>query len=117
MKKGFILASLFICFGVLSFRPVPAHVPEDQLLTHTGIVKHLSVAGTHDVLIAFENSPITFYVNRALEKGIVFDAIQEELIGNAVTVKYPKHWSLLDPKGQHKSTSIIEVSGQRIFPF
>lgn len=115
MKKFLIgLGLLLIVTSVLVFRPVPI-VPEDQAIVETGIVSDIYEGGEHDVVFRLENKKRRYYINRGLENGLELADLQELLIGQEITLKYPDYWTPLDWNDRIKHLSKVEIKGEVIF--
>ena len=109
---GFV-ALLFIV-AIFIFRPVPI-VTEDKALVETGVVAKIKEGGVKDVVIRLKDNNRIFYINRGLEKGLDLEDLSGRLIGNEVTVKYPKYWTPLDWNDKIKHISKLEINGEVIF--
>ena len=66
-------------------------------------------------VITYKSLNLHFEKNRGLERGLNLEELQKELIGNNVTIRYPKHWTLLDPNNKIKHLSVLEYNGKEIF--
>ena len=111
MKPLFLF--LFI-LAALIFRPVPI-VPENECLSQTGIVTSVFEGGTNDVNIRLEDNDHMFYINRGLKNGLEMSQVKSDLIGYEVTLKYPKHWTPLDPFSKTHHVSVVKKGDQIIF--
>lgn len=116
MKKKIILGIVVVLFiAALSiFRPVPI-VTEDKALIETGVVAKILEGGINDVVIRLKGNKRVFYINRGLESGLDLDDLKERLVGNEVTVKYPKYWTPLDWNNKIKHISKLELNEEVIF--
>lgn len=118
MKKEHIIVGaiiLFFVFAAMVFRPVS--IPDDpkDCLVAEGKVTRIFEGGVNDVAFRLEGDKTMYYINRGLEYGLVLEDLQKELIGNHVTIRYPKHWTPLDPKNRVKHLCVIEYDGKEIF--
>ena len=118
MKRTYLLLFVGFCFVVLAgmiFRPVS--IPKDaaDLLVAEGKVVTIFEGGTNDVAFRLQGDKTMYYINRGLEYGLNLEELQEKLTGNNVTIKYPKHWTLLDPKNRVKHLCILEYEGKELF--
>ena len=118
MKKAKIffsasIISLALC--ALTFRPV--HIPEneDELLATKGEVVSVTEGTSNDIVFKLKGETDSFYINRGLEQGLNLKDLQSKLIGKQVTLKYPKHWSLLNIAGNTKHLSVIELNNEKVF--
>ncbi|MEM9548058.1 MAG: hypothetical protein AAGA77_18905 [Bacteroidota bacterium] len=109
------LGLFFIALFALVLRPV--HIPEnpDDCLVAKGKVIGIYEAGEHDVVFKLEDSKTRYYINRGLEQGLVLKELQKKLIGNTIVIRYPKHWTPLDPNNTTKHLSILEFEGQELY--
>lgn len=107
-------AVLALVLIALIFRPVPI-VKESECLVATGIVEKIAENGVKDVGIQLVGEDRSFYINRGLERGLELASLQEQLIGQEVTLKYPRYWTPLDPADKHKHVSVLEFKSKRLF--
>ena len=110
----FLGLSLFILAAMI-FRPVS--IPKDvkDCLVAEGKVVSVLEGGTNDVVFRLDGDKTKYYINRGLEYGLVLEDLQNELIGNKVTIRYPEHWTPLDPNNSIKHLCILEYNGKEIF--
>ena len=95
-------------------RPVPI-TSEDKCLVVEGTVKHIYEGGIHDVVFVLEEKGTRYYINRGLEQGLTLDKLRDDLVGENVTIKYPKYWTPLDPKESIRHLSKLEWGQEVIF--
>jgi hypothetical protein len=105
---------LFVVFVAMTLRPVPIPEEKDCLVT-TGIVVQLHESGTKDITIRLRGNDHTFYINRGVEAGLDVKKLRADLVGNVVTLKYPDHWTPLDPSGSTHHVCVVELNGEKIF--
>ena len=118
MKKTLIWPAIGVLFFILVFTTLrPVHIPDnpEELLVDSGRVIAIHEGGENDVVFRLENNKTRYYINRGLEYGLVLEDLQRDLIGNDITIRYPKHWTLLDPSNRIKHMSILEHNGQELF--
>ncbi|MBT1703542.1 hypothetical protein [Chryseosolibacter indicus] len=72
-------------------------------------------AGTKDVAFELRGHSGVFYVNRGLEHGLDLKKLKFELLGREVTIKYPNHWTPIDPRSIHKHISKLESEDKVFF--
>jgi len=117
VKKYFyiFLGLLLFILAAMIFRPV--NIPKDAkyCLIAEGKVIRVSEGGTNDVVFRLEGDKTRYYINRGLEYGLVLEDLQKKLVGKNVTIRYPEHWTLLDPNNTIKHLCILEYDGQVIF--
>lgn len=117
LPKSFkILLSVFgvlFLIGALILRPVPI-VAEEDAIVESGIVYRVYEGGEKDLVIMFQDDHRRFYINRGLENGLDLAEMQEKLVGNKVTVKYPKYWTPLDWNNDIRHISKLEMR-QHVF--
>lgn len=118
MKKEHIflmLGFLLLILGFMTLRPV--HIPRNvnECLVAKGKVVRIYEGGIKDVAFRLEGNKTTYYINRGLEQGLDLTKLQKELLGNNVTIRYPKHWTLLDPDNKIKHLSVLEYNGNEIY--
>ncbi len=118
MKKKYIYILLgFFLFTLAAMTLRPVIIPKDakECLVAEGKVIKIFEGGVKDVAFRLEGDKTLYYINRGLEQGLNLEELRQELIGNNVTIKYPKHWTLLDPNNTIKHLSILEYNGREIF--
>lgn len=117
MKTRFImliLAGVVLASVVMIFRPVPVPA-ESECLVVNGTVVNIVESGSHDVVFRLKGRDESFYVNRGLERGLSLKSLREALIAQEITIKYPDHWTPLDPSGKIRHISKIEHNGAVVF--
>ncbi|MDC3242391.1 hypothetical protein OAT82_01810 [Flavobacteriaceae bacterium] len=100
--------------AILIFRPVPI-VSESKAIAENGIVSKIYSNKGNDIVFVMENSGRRFYINRGLENGLALNNLREKLIGNSITVKYPKYWTPLDWNNSVRHISKVEFNGEALF--
>ena len=118
MKKKYVyifLCLLFFTLAAMIFRPVSIPKDAKDCLVVEGKVVRIFEGGPNDVNLRLEGDKTTYYINRGLEYGLVLEDLQKELTGNNVTIRYPKHWTPLDPNNKMKHLCILEYNGKEIF--
>jgi len=116
LKYLFIfIGVMFIALFGLILRPV--HVPKnaEDCLVAEGKVIGIFEGGVKDVVFRLEGDKAMYYINRGLEQGLDLEDLQEKLIGNNVVIRYPEHWTLLDPNNRTKHLSILEYNGEELY--
>ena len=58
----------------------------------------------------------SYYVNHGLERGLNLDSLESALMNRDVLIKYPDHWTPLDPDNSSVHISKIEHEEETIFP-
>ncbi len=115
IKYSFIiLASLCFIVAILIFRPVPI-VTEDKAISITGIVSEIYSNKGNDIIFIVENTNQKFYINRGLENNLELEDLKNKLIGQAVTMKYPKYWTPLDWNNSIRHISKLEFRDKVLF--
>ena len=109
-----VLGVLFFIVAILIFRPVPI-VSESRALIESGTVKDVYEGGVNDVVIRLEETKRRFYINRGLENGLDLADLRNQLIGQEVTMKYPKYWTPLDWNNSIRHISKLEYNGEVLF--
>lgn len=105
---------LLVAFFIVAMRPVPTPQEKD-CLTATGVVVQLYESGEKDITIRLKDVDQTFYINRGVEAGLDIKQLRENLINNVVTIKYPDYWTPLDPAGNMRHVSVLDLNGEKIF--
>jgi hypothetical protein len=106
---------LFVILAAMIFRPVIVPKDAKDCLVVEGKVVSVFEGEIKDVAFRLKGDKTLYYINRVLEQGLVLEDLQKELTGNRVTIRYPKHWTLLDPKNRTKHLCILEYNGREIF--
>ncbi|MDP2412338.1 hypothetical protein [Daejeonella sp.] len=99
---------------ILSLRPVPILAEKDCLVLK-GTVLKIYESGVKDVVIELSGNNQKFYVNRGLQRGLNLKELQAKLTGSEIILKYPDHWTPLDPGKSIIHISKIEHEGQTVF--
>jgi len=113
-KIAIVIAALLLALGVLIFQPVPIS-PEHKSNKITGTVSYIFEGGVNDVVFRLKDTNQRFYINRGLEAGLEMQKLKDELIGNEVTIIYPKYWTPLDPKNSTKHLTELRFNGDVIY--
>lgn len=116
MKYVFIfLGSILFILATLTLRPV--NIPKDakECLVAEGKVVSIYEGGIKDVSFRLEGDKTMYYINRGLEQGLDLEDLKEQLMGQNVTIRYPKHWTLLDPDNRVKHLCILEFEGKELY--
>ena len=115
MKKTilFISALVFIAICAMALRPVPTPT-EETALKVTGKVSHIWEGPSYDVGFRLKGIDDFFYINRGLQYEFTLAELKD-LINKEITIKYPKHWSLLDPTNSSHHISQVVVDGKIIY--
>lgn len=115
MEKYLIISAFFfLAVGLLFFRPVPI-VKESKALVKSGVVSSIYEAGVKDVVFRLEGIEQRYYINRGLENGLVLDSLRDKLLGQEVTIKFPKYWTPLDWDNEVRHLSKLEYGEEVIF--
>lgn len=115
MKPLFLgMGFVFIILAAMTLKPVPM-VSEKECLSQVGIVSEVFEGGTLDVVIRLKDNDERFYINRGLERGLDLVTIKSDLIGHEVTLKYPDHWTPLDPFNRTHHLSKVVLGDKVIF--
>lgn len=118
MKKHHIYVALIfilLALAAMTLRPVIVPKHASECLVAEGKVVKVFEGGVNDVAFRLEGDKTMYYINRGLEHGLNLEELQKELIGNNVIIRYPKHWTLLDPNDKVKHLSILEYNGREIY--
>ena len=102
----------FFVFCALVFRPVPI-VTEGECDQVTGVVAHVFEGSSYDVCFRLQDSDKLYYINRGLEQGLVLEELRRDLLGQEITLKYPRYWTPLDPANATRHVSKLEF-GERV---
>jgi len=107
-----IFVIVFSLLAILCFRPIKESKPEN-CKNIRGLVTEVRQAGTRDLVIQLQDSKHEYYINRALERGLVLKTVRYELKDNEVLIDYVKHWTPLDIFGTSKHIAQLKL-GDRI---
>lgn len=109
-----IISLMFMSVLFLAFVPVTPPALENTVKV-SGKVKAIKEGGTHDIIIKFSNDPHHYYINRGLERGLQLEDLQKKLEGEEVSVRYVRHWSLLNPSGRVRPVAHLTIEETEIF--
>ena len=113
-KIGITFGILIFVAFILIFRPVPI-VEEQYAIETKGIVTDVYEGGRFDVVFKLKDRKQRYYINRGLENGLDLKDLQKRLIGQEVTIKYPKYWTPLDWNNTIRHLSKLEFQNEVIF--
>jgi hypothetical protein len=105
---------LFVLLAAFTLRPVPT-VTEKECLVIKGTVTNIYEGGVKDVVFVLKGQKETYYINRGIEQGLDLNALKKQLEGKEITIKYPDHWSLLNPNGRLRHIGKVEFEGKTIY--
>jgi hypothetical protein len=80
-----------------------------------GILASVEKGSSYDIFLSLEGDDRRYYINRGEERGFSIAELRKQLSGKAVTVKYPKYWTVLDPLGKMKQLAKLEHQNQPVF--
>jgi len=106
--------TLLILLAFTLFRPVPK-CEGNRCESFTGTVQKIFEGGENDILFGFYETERLFYINRGLEQGLELDQLKHDLIDKEVTVKYPRYWTPLDPKGSRVHMTFLAFGDEVLF--
>lgn len=112
---GFATTMLVLAF--LMFRPVPVPSNQEELLFLQGTLVRIDSATTSDLIIALQEHPQQFYINRGMEKGAgkrIFRH-RQELLGDQVLLGFPDYWTPLNPNNSVRHLSYLQWGDSLIF--
>lgn len=114
--KYFIISAglIVLVIVILCLRPIPILAEKDCLVLK-GTVSEIYEGGVKDIVFKLRGKNQNFYINRGLQRGISLVELQAKLTGREVVLKYPDHWTLLDPNNSSVHISKIEHAGQTVF--
>jgi hypothetical protein len=118
MKKSIVTligVGVFILLCVLTLRPVNTPDNESELLVAEGELTRVFEGTGKDIIFKLKNDDRSFYINRGLEQGLSIKELQARLTGKQITLKFPKHWTLLDPTGKTKHLSMVKLREETVF--
>ena len=117
MKKVlYFFGGILLVLFLMIFRPVQIPSDEKDLNSISGTVEYIFEGGTKDATFRLtEYQGKMFYINRGLENGLNLEDLKVNLIGKKVTLKYPSHWTPLDPMNTIKHVSILEHDGEVLY--
>ena len=110
-----IIGVLLIALAAMTIRPI--QVPEniDDLLVVESKVAKIFEGSAMDIVFKLENNPTRYYINRGLEQDLTISELRRQLIGNKVIIRYPKHWSFMDPGNLAHHLSVLEYNGEDLY--
>lgn len=115
-KTGIIFAIIVVfSFIVFAIKPISKASLENSTLVVSKINSISLNEITKDIYIDLENDNKTYYINRGLEKDLVFEKLMEIGLNNPLQVYYAKHWTPLDPLSKTRHISRIITKGNTIY--
>ena len=114
LKILLFFSIIFVILALLILRPVPI-VPEHRCLEQEGTISYLFEGGINDVNFRIKENDVTYYINRGLENGLNMNDLKSQLMDKKVLIKYPKYWTLLDPRNKFRHVSKLYHDGNVVF--
>lgn len=120
MKILGILAFVMLSAATaLVLRPVPI-INEEDCQVVTGKVSNVFEGGDKDICLVLQNTSPRFlyrlfYINRGVERGLNPAELKKDLLGQAVTIKFPSYWTPLDPNDSVRHVAKLEFDGAVLF--
>ena len=71
--------------------------------------------GEKDICFKLYGNDQVFYINRDLEQGLQLAGLQAKLTNEAITIKYPPHYSPLAQISKVRHLSKLEWKGEVLF--
>lgn len=118
MKREYIYVALIVGFFILLstiFRPVIIPDSEDKCLKVEGVVSSINEGGVKDIAFRLKENSNLYYINRGLEQGLTLESLKDRLIGEPVTILYPKHTTLFGSEHSTNHLSVLKHKGEVIF--
>lgn len=104
-----------IIFIVLALRPLPK-ANKNNCSKFIGIVSQvINGDGEGDIVIKIKKDKNYYYINRAIDHGILVSDLKEKLINKEVELFTVKHWTPLDPLSRTKHIAEIRIDGVLIY--
>ena len=66
-------------------------------------------------MFIIKDSKTRYYINRGTEQGLNIEDLQARMAGKEITIKYPHHWTPLDPNNKIKHLSKLYFEDEVIF--
>ena len=110
MKKKWYIGIgivIILLLGITTLRPVP-NLPEEKCKEAYGAIERIYEGSSFDIVFKLMNDDSHYYINRGIESGLVIEDLKEELLGKEIYIKYPPHWTFLDP--MNKTKHIVKLS-------
>ena|SRR5688572_6473531 len=97
-KKIVVASVFFILMTVLGiiFRPI-RQVSSENSMRASGTIEKVLEAGNDNIVFKLKDDDRFYMIDEALEKGLTFHELQEELSGKSVEIYYVKRWTPVDP--------------------
>ncbi|MDF9801159.1 hypothetical protein OKW21_006422 [Catalinimonas alkaloidigena] len=109
-----IMSMVLILALFLIFMPVvPA--TQDNTVKISAKVQAIEEGGRLDVIIRLAEDNHYYYINRGLEQGLKLEKLQKGLEGEQITLRYIKHWSLLNPSGRVRPVAQLSFKETKLF--
>lgn len=97
------LGAIFV-LGAMIFRPVPIP-PFEECLHVEGEVSKIYGTEEYDIVFFLKDHDTRYYINRGMQQGLSPDQLKTDLVGEVVSIYYPKYWTPLDPQDELKHMS------------
>lgn len=116
-KLALSLLSAGVCLLLLvifSFLPL-APPTMDNTVALTARLASVTEGSSGDIIISLQNDTHNYYINRGLERGLKLSELQARLEGNMISLRYVRHWSLLNPLGKLRPVAQLSSQHNHIF--
>lgn len=115
MKKSiYFIVITFLVLLILAL--IPTNTSKENSVLVVGKVKSVNEGGVKDLVIEFENSKTTYYINRGFENGFEIQKSRKELLGKNVTLLYSKNWTPLAPFGTtSKHITLLSLNNKVLY--
>ena len=105
----------FFLMAVLILSPIPSATHDNCVAIIGQVEKVIEGEGENDFVIFLKDDNSYYYVNRGLERGLDLKTLQEQLVGQSITLHYVKHWSPLDPQNQSRHIARLDFDGEYVY--
>lgn len=116
MKASFsylLITSITVIIAI-SFRPISLKKENNvQLTGRVSITEFDSL--NHDVSIHLEGDTRSFYINRAIEKGLYPKGLASLLHNKTIQLYVSDQWSILDPFKKHRHITQLSIGDSLVF--
>jgi hypothetical protein len=117
MRSNVIIVGGLLLFGAIVVATThPARLnAEAKAVTERGIVTEVYQTVFDDLVVKLKGQNNAYYMDGALEKGLTFNELKNQLLYKPVTIHYPQRWTPLKDAEPKYYISKLESDGRIIF--
>lgn len=112
--KPCVAGTIVILLLAATFRPVPRFNP-DSAYQVTAEVVGIRQSSSYDIFFKLKDVEQPLYINRGAEQGLSVDDLKTTLLGQQVTFRMPRYWSILTMLSGSNHIAQVEYQGELIY--